>query len=369
MADVNSGLGKGKLKPIRIVVETLVDDGLTNAQMSNAREIIHRLDPERFHVTTFVQKDPDPRVRCRPNTRLIQLPSHKQTASILREFLFGEHDVLFYLKASPASRWYMKLKSFCKGQRVTIGTIESQTNWRSEPTITPENIALLENTVLRCDYLFSNSNAVKRSLETEYGLCSDIVPTGVDTKFFTPDWCRTANTRVRVLFVGSLRPFKGPRTVAAAAERFPRADFVIIGDGILASELSHHASRLPNLRVAGSLSPSAVRQQYRQSDIFFFPSRWEGSPKVLMEAAACGLPVIARKDYEPETVIDNKTGYLVGEDDELLEGLDRLVSSPELRRNFGRGGRAHIEKFDWDRVTRQWEEIFLRLASKQGAQA
>ena len=354
------------INSVKILVESLVDEDLTNAQMVNAREIIRRLDPDRFHVSTFTVSSPDPSVRSRPNTRLIRLPARRKTARLLAEFLFGHHDLLFYVKASPASRWYMKLKSVGKDRRPTIGTVESQANWRQEPTISRENIRLIEQTVLRCDYLFSNSRSVRRSLESEYGLTSGIVPTGVDTAFFTPNWSRPENRRPRVLFVGSLRPFKGPQTVIEAAERLPHADFVIVGDGIMTADVRTQAKRLANLCFVGRLSQAAVRDEYRQADIFLFPSLWEGSPKVILEAAACGLPVIARKHYEPETVLNDQSGYVVGDDDDLFNRLTRLVANPGLRLAMGRVGRAHSLNFDWAPITRQWEQIFLSLVPECG---
>jgi glycosyltransferase involved in cell wall biosynthesis len=117
------------------------------------------------------------------------------------------------------------------------------------------------------------------------------------------------------------------------------------------------------------LKAPALREQYRQADIFLFPSRWEGSPKVILEAAACGLPVIARKDYQPETVVDGQTGYLGGSDDEILESLGRLIANADLRRAMGRASRAHSERFDWDLITRRWEEIFERLVPRRGSKA
>jgi glycosyltransferase involved in cell wall biosynthesis len=114
--------------------------------------------------------------------------------------------------------------------------------------------------------------------------------------------------------------------------------------------------------LTGSLIGERLRAEYQKADIFLFPSAWEGSPKVILEAAACGLPVIARKNYEPETVVDCETGYLVGSDEELFARLELLLGNPVLRRNFGRAGRKHSESFDWDHVTRTWEEHFVRLA-------
>ena len=88
---------------------------------------------------------------------------------------------------------------------------------------------------------------------------------------------------------------------------------------------------------------------------------------MILEAAACGLPVIAREDYRPETVIDGQTGYLGGSDDELLDRLGKLLAIPELRREMGRASRVLSEQFDWDLITRQWEDIFLRVLSRHGS--
>ena len=353
------------MNPVRILVESMADEDAINAQMMNARDIIHRLDPGRFHISTFVVGTPDPRISKRPNTRLIRLPLRRQTPRILAEFLFGGHDLLFYVKASPASRWYMKLRSIWHDRRVTVGTVESQSNWRDESTIAPQNIALIEQTVLRCDYLFSNSKSVKRSLEAEYGLPSETVPTGVDA--LRTELGIAADEQV-VTLVARLVPIKRVDRFLAVARvlaQRPGVRFVIVGDGIMAAEIRTAARRQPNVSFAGVLSRTSVRNEYRQADIFLFPSRWEGSPKVILEAAACGLPVIVRKHYDPETVVDGQTGYMVGEDDELFSRLHQLILSPTVRQTMGRAGRTHSENFDWGRITCQWEQIFWRLAGNR----
>jgi glycosyltransferase involved in cell wall biosynthesis len=356
------------MKPVRILVDSFADKGLTNAQMANAREIVRRLDAERFRVNMFCVGEPDAGIVGRPSTRLIRLPKRRQTLRILREFVFGEHEILFYVKASPASKLYLSWRRKWRDPRITIATMESRSDLRNEPTIAPEAVRLVERTVLRCDYIFSNSGAVQRSLEAEYGLPSEVVPTGVDTKFFTPAWDRPANARPEVLFVGSLRLFKQPQILLEAAVRFPEADFVIAGEGAMEAELRRRVQDegLGNVRLVGLLQERELKDTYQAADIFLFPSTWEGSPKVILEAAACGLPVIARRNYEPESVLDGRTGYVVGSDEELFSRLGELLRSSELRRNLGVAGRKHSENFDWDLITRRWEEIFLRLGSRKG---
>lgn len=355
------------MTPIRILVDSFADEEAFNAQMTSARDIMSRLDPARFHVSTFSCGAPDPRLTRRPGTRLIKLPTRHQTLRILTEFVFGGHDILFYVKPSPAAKLYLGFRRRWFDKRIVIGTVESQSDLKNEPTIKPEQILLWEQTVLRSDFLFSNSSSVRASLQREYRISSEVVPTGVDTKFFTPACERPASPRVRVLFVGSLRPFKGPQLLLRAASKFPAAEFVIAGDGMMAQDLEAQArlEGLTNVLFVRGLNVADLREQYRRADVFLFPSRWEGSPKVILEAAACGLPVIARRDYEPETVVDGQTGYLGKSDDELLDHLAKFIARPALCREMGRASRMHSERFDWDPITRHWEEIFLRVLSNR----
>jgi len=348
------------MQRVNILLDSFADEGLTNAQMINAREIVSRLDADRFSATMFVRGMPAESISARLNTRLIQLPRRMQTIPLLAHFLFGSQDILFYLKASPASRLFLKLRWLRRSRCIVVGTIESQSDWQDE-TITPKTKLLFERTIARCDYLFSNSEFVRRSLEKNYGLASEVVPTGVDTEFFTPNWDRPANPRPRVLYVGALRQFKGPQVILNAAQRCPGADFVVVGEGVMGHELRERAKGLTNVVMRGPLGRSAVREQYRAADIFMFPSRWEGSPRVLMEAAASGLPVVARKDYEPESVIHGKTGFLAATDDEIIVRLQQLLANPDLSRAFGRAGRSDVARFSWDVITRQWEGVFTRL--------
>jgi glycosyltransferase involved in cell wall biosynthesis len=72
--------------------------------------------------------------------------------------------------------------------------------------------------------------------------------------------------------------------------------------------------------------------------------------------------LIARKDYEPETVRDGLTGFLVSDNEELFARLEVVLLHPEECRSMGQRGREHIAAFDWNVVVRKWEEVFTRLA-------
>jgi hypothetical protein len=90
------------VNPIRILVDSFADANECNSQMVNGREIVSRLDAERFHVSMFLCGEPDRRLAQRPNTRFIHLAPHGQTVRILREFIRGPHQLIFYIESSPA---------------------------------------------------------------------------------------------------------------------------------------------------------------------------------------------------------------------------------------------------------------------------
>src|SRR5260370_31843112 len=94
----------------RILVDSFADAGWPNAQMGNAREIVCRLDPSRFHVSMFVLGAPDPRIAARNNTLVSQLPPRRQTGRLVSEVLWVKHEILFYVKSSPPSRCYLSVR-------------------------------------------------------------------------------------------------------------------------------------------------------------------------------------------------------------------------------------------------------------------
>src|SRR5262245_20226294 len=123
------------MKPIRLLVDSFADADEFNSQMTNARDLVSRLDPQRFHVTMFLCGEPHRSLAERPATRLIRLGMRRQTLRILPEFIFGHHCILFYVKASPASKMYLRLRRTWRDRRVVIGSVESQSDFGKDETI------------------------------------------------------------------------------------------------------------------------------------------------------------------------------------------------------------------------------------------
>src|ERR1700752_4939445 len=102
----------------------VIDTTNTNAQSLNAREIVLRLDPERFESTLWYEYEPDPRLVGRAGIRLLKLPSRGKTWRILREMLSG-YDVIAYMDFSPASYLFLHLPRIVRSRATTVYHIEA----------------------------------------------------------------------------------------------------------------------------------------------------------------------------------------------------------------------------------------------------
>jgi len=176
------------------------------------------------------------------------------------------------------------------------------------------------------------------------------------------------------LFVGRLSPEKGVRTLVAAWGRLNnRVPLEIVGDGPLRPELEACASRhgLSNVLFHGQRTTDYVLAALRRSRFLVFPSEcYEGMPRTILEAFACGVPVIAsRLGAMQEIVADGRTGlhFTAGDADDLAAKVEWAWTHPEEMRAMGRAARAEYEaKYTAERNYQLLLTIYERvLASKR----
>jgi glycosyltransferase involved in cell wall biosynthesis len=179
------------------------------------------------------------------------------------------------------------------------------------------------------------------------------LPNVVDTSLFTPAPRRTKKP-VHLLTVGRMVGVKRlDRFVSLVSALSHRTSVptngLIVGEGPLRTELQTQAEELrlspDRLQFCGtSDEPSQI---YRDADILLVTSDHEGTPNVVLEAMACGLPVVAtRVGGLPALIQHGKTGYLVDPDDEtaLTDAVLDLVQSSEKRMAFGKYAREVAEQ-------------------------
>jgi phosphatidylinositol alpha-1,6-mannosyltransferase len=161
------------------------------------------------------------------------------------------------------------------------------------------------------------------------------------------------------------------RALPAIRRAIPNLLYVIIGDGeerISLEQLVEQEGVQENVQFLGEANDEILRRCYQQCDVFALPNRQvgvdiEGFGMVLLEAQACGRPVVAgASGGTAETMRVPQTGRIVNCDNPqpLAEVLSELLLQPDLCQRMGVAGRKWVvERFDWTSLTRQAEQIFF----------
>jgi glycosyltransferase involved in cell wall biosynthesis len=348
---------------ITVFTPSFADEADTNAQNLTVKEIVARLSPEQFRVVMLYEETPDPRIARRPNTRLLRWRRRGNTLRILLHCLANVPDVYFFPREGPLDSAFLTLRRRLALRTAIVTYVVSGGLYKPDPP----RPALARN-VREADIVFGNcrflGKLVRERMDVEAGVRYD----GIDRRFFFPtEKVASSNRKLKVLFAGSLRSYKRAEVVVRQAARWPKIDFRIAGRGEEEQNCRKLAAALgcANVTFVGHLSSAQLGVEMRQADIFLLPSIVEGHPQVLGQAAACGLPALAMNIYQPEFLVNGKTGFAVESDTELTEKLDLLISQPELRRSMGEAAILHSRNFDWDRITLQWQEAFEQAVAKR----
>lgn len=198
---------------------------------------------------------------------------------------------------------------------------------------------------------------------------------GVDTDLFHPAVeHNVSRERVRIVFVGSLVPKKGLQDLlkALSAPELAQTELTVVGDGTYREhlrELGRSLSLAGRTQWRGVASPREVAAILRESDILCLPSYTEGSPNVIKEAMASGLPVVAtRVGGIPDLVVTEKTGllYEAGDVDGLKHCLIILVQDHEIRRQYGEEARRIVSErgLSWDATAEDFDVIFRKCMAE-----
>ena len=354
---------------ITVFTPSFADDNNTNAQNLTVKEVVARLDPARFRVVMLASSAADPRIVARPNTRILAWKKRGNTARTLLHLLADAPDVYFFPREGPMdSAFLWARRAFhLKTALVTYvisGGLES------------DNRPLLFRAVREADVVVGNS---RHMAEIATKLGGKNVPTvydGIDRRFYYP--CPnpgTVQTSKVVLFAGSFRRYKRADLVVRGAARFPQWDFRLAGTGEEENACRKLAqnSDCRNIHFLGHLNAAQLGEEMRQAQLFFFPSEIEGHPQVLGQAAACGLPCIARSSYDPDYVVHGVTGLLANSEDQLSAALEQLTGDSDQRSRMSAAALKHAEQFEWNAVTEQWQQIMERAIvnrkAKQGKEA
>ena len=204
------------------------------------------------------------------------------------------------------------------------------------------------------DHIVVGSSFVRDSL-LEQGVSPSKItvnPYGVDIEHFRPRR-DTPRTALRFLFVGWFSARKGIYDLldAWALSGLGEAGHELVLAGGERKDLTCWAGAIPaGIQFAGRVGHAEVPKLYESADVFVFPSLFEGSARVILEAMASGLPVITTPAAcDEHWVVDRQTGFRVAAGDAaaLASRMRELAEQPALRAELGARGFALVQRYTW----------------------
>lgn len=198
-----------------------------------------------------------------------------------------------------------------------------------------------------------------------------VLRNGVDTTLFRPagrDATRRTLglTRPTLISVGLLIERKGHHRVIEALTELPDFDLLIVGEGPERARLSALAARLglsERVRLLGARPHAELPALYTAADALVLASDREGWPNVLLEAMACGTPVVASNIWgNPEIVQRPEAGVLAEEN--TPKGIAAAIRRLQAQKLDRDATRAYAEPFSWDATTSGQIALFRAICSE-----
>lgn len=309
------------------------------------------------------------------------------------------------LSNTPLSlRWFSRIRAICKIERPDIVNIHmpvpgigdiaamvSTTNrivvtyhagtMRKRSMVYDPIIFMYEQTFLRllmkrARHIICSSDYVRDGFLKRYHAKSSTITPGVDFNLFHSD-PKESHERPTILFVGSLTKsqcFKNLsiliRAVNIVREDIPDILLKVVGDGDLRPEYEALVNNLgisKYVQFEGYLTGGALVRAYQSCDVLALLSSLpaESFGMVLLEAMACGKPVIgARMGGIPTIIEDGKNGFLVMPDDmqSLCSVIKKIVTNPAFAAKMGSVGlKKAREGFSWEMKADQYDRILTSI--------
>lgn len=194
-----------------------------------------------------------------------------------------------------------------------------------------------------------------------------VIPNPISQQFCSSVKLDAERNSHRVIAIGRLEAQKGfdmlLKAFAQSARQHLTWNLMIIGDGSERDRLQALAAALQiGDRVKWERAVKEPEKELRRSDLFVLSSRYEGFPMVLLEAMACGLPVVSFDcpSGPREIINDGDDGLLVppNEINSLAAAMNRLMSSEDERKRFGERATHVVERFSLAKVADMWTAVF-----------
>jgi glycogen(starch) synthase len=232
---------------------------------------------------------------------------------------------------------------------------------------------LLDRMLRAADWITGKSTAVlaqARRFAPEIATHSSVIHNGLEVPTLLPEPLPTAAPRL--LCLGRLAVQKGfdvaLTALASITDRFPNARLIVAGDGPERSSLERRVAELGLGNVVdfvGWVSPHDVLPLINTATMVVIPSRWEGLPSVVLQAAVMARPVVATLvSGLSEVVVHRNTGLLVEPEDSqaLAEAIVLLLDQSETAVRMGLAARRRVQElFNWEKCVTAYDALWQRL--------
>lgn len=176
-----------------------------------------------------------------------------------------------------------------------------------------------------------------------------VVPYGVDLQTFSPPAAEPARDVFKVIYAGQLTQRKGLSYLLRGYQRFARtgSQLTLVGSAVGSPDALRPFAGL--FTHVPHQTRAALADRYRQSHVFVFPTLVEGMPLVVLEAMACGLPVIVTANGPAGIVRDGIDGFIIPERnaDAVHAKLDLLYRDRDRCAAMGRNAARRAREFSW----------------------
>jgi glycosyltransferase involved in cell wall biosynthesis len=224
----------------------------------------------------------------------------------------------------------------------------------------------------RSDEITTVAQSVSQEL-LSYGLKKGrikVMGNGVDDQLYYPNTNNSDSPYI--LYSGRLDYRKGLFDLIDSCKKIctvhPEVFVYITGKGILLDKLKNrvkHNGLQDNFRFLGFVSRERLVELYQHATVYVIPSHYEGLPTVLLEAMACGCPIVATSvSGNLDVLTSGHDGLLIPpkSPDNMADAVIRLLDDPNLRKKLGINAYNTIKKrFTWDIITNKFLEIYHSL--------
>jgi len=206
-------------------------------------------------------------------------------------------------------------------------------------------------------------NTAKKLIRLGFKPPIEVIPSGVDNDFIKK--IKPVKDETSVVFVGRLVKYKNIdnllRAFKAVQNEHPKYKIKIVGTGPEEGNLKKLAKFLNiNAEFYGFVSEEEKIRIIKSSNVLVNPSSVEGFGLILIEAMACGTPVVA-KNLDTYFFCNKSNSVLYNNDEELENILIELIENKNMAKKLENGGTETSKKYSWDNVTKQVEDLYTRV--------